>query len=71
MVASYQSETLTVSMGGRQGEGIEEMLGEVSGKLEGSRVCAGGSGGSGEFGVWSVGSRIFATMQVVTSGRKR
>jgi len=36
------------SIGGRQGEGIEGVLGEVSGELEGSGVCARGSG------VWSV-----------------
>jgi hypothetical protein len=53
-----------VSMGGRQGEGMEEILGEVSGELEVSRRFSGGSGWSGWSGLWSGRSRIFVTMQL-------
>jgi hypothetical protein len=56
MVSSDKSSVIKdVLIGGRQGEGIEEVLGEVSGELEGSGVCAEESGGCARgSGVWSV-----------------
>lgn len=49
MVSSDKSSVIKdVSIGGRQGEGIEGVLGGFSGELEGSGVCDRGSG------VWSV-----------------
>ena len=49
MVSCDKSPVIkNVSIGGRQGEGIEGVLGGFSGELEGSGVCARGSG------VWSV-----------------
>jgi hypothetical protein len=65
MVSSEKKSVMKyMLMDERQGEGMEEVLGEVSGELGVLRGCSGGLGWSGWLGLWSGRSRIFFTIQL-------
>jgi hypothetical protein len=66
MVSSDKSSVIKdVSIGGRQGEGIEGVLGGFSGELEGSGFVIGGLGS----GRWI--DELLLPCNFVRSGRKR